>query len=206
MSAARTWISCESCQLVSALWPGAPLGRLRCPRCGEALHPRKPNSLSRTWALMLAAAVLYIPANVFPVMTIVSLGASQPATILAGVQDLLSAGMWPIAAVVFVASIMIPMLKLVSLLFLLISVHVRSQWRPRDRTRLYRMIEGIGRWSMIDVFMISILVALIQMARIATIEPGIGAVCFAAVVVLTMLATATFDPRLIWDRLEDDHD
>ena len=115
--------------------------------------------------------------------------------------------MWPIAVlIVFVASITIPMLKLVSLSFLLISVQLRSRWRPRDRTRLYHMIDGIGRWSMIDVFMISILVALIQMAQIATIEPGVGAICFAAVVIITMLATASFDPRLIWDCLENDDD
>lgn len=200
------WIGCQACHLVAALWTDAPGGRAYCPRCGEALHARKPNSLSRTWALLIAAAVLYLPANLLPVMTVISFGASQPATILEGVQDLAKAGMWPIAAIVFVASITIPMLKLVSLSFLLISVHLRSQWRPRDRTRLYRMIQGIGRWSMIDVFMISILVALIQLARIATIEPGFGAVCFAAVVILTMLATESFDPRLIWDRLEDDND
>ena len=156
--------------------------------------------------MLLAAAVLYIPANLLPVMTIVSFGASQPATILTGVRDLAGAGMWPVAVLVFVASITIPMVKLISLSFLLISVQLGSRWRPRDRTRLYRMIDGIGRWSMIDVFMISILVALIQMAQIATIEPGVGAICFAAVVVITMLATASFDPRLIWDCLEDDDD
>ena len=203
---AASWVSCGACRLLADLGSEAPAGRALCPRCGEALSARKPNSLSRTWALLFAAALLYIPANSFPVMTVISFGASQPTTILAGVKELAAAGMWPIAALVFVASITIPMLKLVSLSYLLISVQLKSQWRPRDRTRLYHMIEGIGRWSMIDVFMISILVALIQMAQIATIEPGVGAICFAAVVILTMLATSAFDPRLIWDCLERDDD
>ncbi|MEM7223347.1 MAG: paraquat-inducible protein A [Pseudomonadota bacterium] len=206
MTAPSLWVSCGSCRLLTAIGPETPGGRAYCPRCGEALSQRKPNSLSRTWALLIAAAVLYVPANLFPVMTIISFGASQPATILTGVKELAAAGMWPIAVLVFVASITIPMLKLVSLSFLLISVQLRSQWRPRDRTRLYHMIEGIGRWSMIDVFMISILVALIQLAQIATVEPGVGAVCFATVVILTMLATSAFDPRLIWDCLESDDD
>ena len=188
-------VGCHACDLV------APLngGHTRCPRCGAALHTRKVNSLARTWALLLTAVMLYVPANVYPVMTVISFGSGEPDTILSGVKALISAGMWPLALLVFVASITVPMLKLLGLSFLVISVQRRSSWRRRDRTRLYRIIEGVGRWSMIDIFMISILVALVKLGAIATIEPGVGATSFAAVVVTTMLASMAFDPRLIWD-------
>ncbi len=170
-----------------------------CPRCGGPLWARKPASLVRTWALLIAAAILYIPANVYPVMTIVSFTRVYPSTILGGVDELAAEGMWPLAAVVFLASITVPLLKLISLAVLLISTHRGWTGRLRDRTRLYRIVEVIGRWSMIDVFAISLLVALIRMGLLATIRPDPGAACFAAVVVLTMFAAASFDPRLMWD-------
>ena len=155
---------------------------------------------------MIAAALLYIPANLLPVMTVISFGQGHPDTILSGVKALIAAGMWPVALLVFFASIMVPVLKLVGLTFLMISVQRRSAWRPRDRTLLYRIIEGVGRWSMVDIFMISILVALVNLGTIATIEPGVGAIAFAAVVIITMIAAMAFDPRLIWDRQETAHD
>jgi paraquat-inducible protein A len=167
------------------------------------LHLRKPDSLNRTWALVIAAMVMYIPANVLPVMTITSLGKGEPDTILSGVELMIEAGMWPLALLVFFASITVPVLKLVVLLYLLVSVQIKSQWRPRDRTVLYRITEAVGRWSMIDVFLVSILVALVQFGAVASIAPGLGATCFSAVVIITMFAAMSFDPRLIWDSLEN---
>jgi paraquat-inducible protein A len=173
-----------------------------CPRCGSRLHSRKSNSVARTWALLIAAALLYIPANVLPVMTVISLGQGAPSTILSGVEELAASGMWPLAVLVFFASITVPMLKLIGLGYMLITVHRGSAGRLRDRTRLYRVVEAVGRWSMIDVFMLSVLVALVRLGFLASVSPGLGAVCFAAVVVLTMLAAMSFDPRLMWDAAE----
>jgi paraquat-inducible protein A len=171
-----------------------------------SLHHRKPESLTRTWALLTAAATLYIPANLLPVMTVVSLGKGEPDTILSGVKALAAAGMWPVALLVFFASITVPCLKVIGLVYLLVSVQRSSTQRLRDRTVMYRVIEQVGRWSMVDVFMISILVALVNLGQLATIEPGKGAVAFAGVVILTMFASLAFDPRLIWDagRNQDD--
>lgn len=175
----------------------------RCPRCGAPVHPRKERSLERTWAFVIAAIVCYLPANLLPIMKVTSLGKAQADTIMSGVIYLLVHGMWPLALVVFVASVFVPILKLAILLFLLISVHRGSRWRPVDRTRLYRITEAIGRWSMVDIFVVTILVALVHLGALATIEAQLGAVFFGAVVVLTMLAAESFDPRLIWDRSEE---
>ena len=171
-----------------------------CPRCGAALHERKPRSLERTWAWWIAAALCYVPANVLPIMKVTSLGRAQADTIMSGVVYLLVHGMWPLAVVVFTASVFVPLLKLLILLGLLISVHRDSSWRPVERTRLYRVTEAIGRWSMVDIFVVTILVALVRLGNLATVEAQAGAVFFGAVVVLTMLAAESFDPRLIWDR------
>lgn len=170
-----------------------------CTRCLAPMHHRKPHSLSATWALVIAAAILYVPANLLPIMTVVSFGQGEPDTIISGIFLLLEAGMAPVAALVFFASILVPVLKLIGLIFLLISVQFRMSFSRRDRTRLYRMIELVGRWSMVDVFMIAILTSLVNLGQIATIQPNTGALCFASVVVLTMLASMRFDPRLIWD-------
>ena len=198
-AAAASLKSCHSCGDLSPAGTGAE----RCPRCGAALHLRKPNSLARTAALLLAAAICYVPANVFPVMTVRQFGRGEPSTILGGIQELIESGMWSLALLVLFASIVVPMLKLVTLTLLVWSVRRGSRWRPRDRTRLYRLTEQVGRWSMIDMFMISILVALVNLGAVATIEPGLGATFFAAVVVITMFAAMSFDPRLIWDRMEE---
>jgi paraquat-inducible protein A len=196
-------VSCHACDQVCRLARG---GHGHCPRCGAALHRRKPHSLARTWALLIAACILYIPANVLPVMTVTSFGQGEPDTILSGVKALIGAGMWPVAILVFFASITVPVLKIVALIFLLISVQRGSRWRPRDRTVLYRVVESVGRWSMVDIFMISILVALVNLGAIASIVPGPGAIAFASVVILTMIAAMTFDPRLIWDAREKTRD
>lgn len=191
---------CQRCGLLSRL--ASTPRRQRCPRCHGALHRRKPASISRTWALVLTGVVLYVPANLYPIMTVISFGRGEPDTILSGVVRLFEAGMWPLALLVFFASITVPVLKLAGLSFLLLSVQRRWRWRPRQRTLLYRVIDAVGRWSMIDIFMISILVALVKLGSIATVEPGVGATAFAAVVVVTMFAATAFDPRLIWDAME----
>jgi len=187
-------MGCPVCHFVTRTVPG-----VGCPRCGFPLHARKPNAVARTWAFGVAALILYIPANTYPVLTLTSLGASTPSTILGGVRDLLDAGMWPLAALVFFASIVVPGIKVIGLAFLLISTQTGSRWRLRDRTRLYRIIDNIGRWSMIDIFVGSLLVALLQFGQLVSVLPGPGAIAFASVVILTMLAAQAFDPRLMWD-------
>jgi paraquat-inducible protein A len=163
------------------------------------LHTRKPDSLARSWALLIAAYVLYIPANALPIMYSSTLTGQQADTILSGVVYLWTSGSWPLAAVVFVASILVPLLKLMALTLLLASVQLGTRWRPLDRTRLYRLTELVGRWSMVDIFVVTMLVALVNLRPLAGVEAGPGAVAFGAVVVLTMLAAEAFDPRLIWD-------
>lgn len=188
-------IACSCCG-----WVGRPLtGDTHCPRCGGRLRHRRENSIARSWALLLAAAVLYIPANTLPVMTVVSFGHGEADTIFSGVVSLANAGMWPLAALVFFASITVPVLKLVSMSLLLATTrHGARRWL-RARTVLYRLTDSIGRWSMIDVFMISILTALVRIGAIASVHPGPGVLAFCAVVILTMLGAEAFDPRLMWD-------
>jgi paraquat-inducible protein A len=190
-------IGCENCGLLNEARSSG-----HCLRCGTRLHRRRPNSIARTWALLGTAALFYLPANIYPVLTITQLGVSSPSTILGGAKELLQAGMWPLALLVFVASVLVPGGKLVGLSFMLIEIHLHSSWRLHDRTRLYRVIEFIGRWSMIDVFMLATLVGLVRSGEIASIDPGFGAICFATVVILTMLAALCFDPRLMWDAAE----
>lgn len=195
---------CHGCgQLVPLADPSGSDHHTSCPRCRAALHRRKPESLARTTALLIAATILYIPANLYPIMTVISLGQGHPDTILSGVVTLIAVGMWPVALLVFFASITVPVLKLIGLTWLLASVRRGSTRRQRDRTVMYRLIEVVGRWSMVDIFMISILAALVSLDQIATIVPGIGAAAFAVVVILTMLASEAFDPRLIWDAREN---
>ena len=179
-----------------------------CTRCGAQVHARRPNSLTRTWALLITAAIIYIPANVLPIMTVSSLGQGEPSTIMSGVIELVQHGMIPIASVVFIASILVPTFKLVGIALLLFSVQRRQPLSARQRIWMYRFIEFIGRWSMLDIFVIAILVAVVNFGRLASVEANLGAIAFATVVILTMLAAVTFDPRLIWDNTEsdDDHD
>lgn len=192
-------IACEYCGTLSANQSIAKNERLRCSCCNAVLHSRKPNSLAKTWSYLWAAVFLYIPANVLPIMTVIFQGTGEPSTIFEGVMHLLESGMWPLAAIVFIASLFVPIMKLLILAGLALSVQLRWQWRPKERTRFYRITEFVGRWSMVDIFVIAILVALVQFGNLASVYPGLGAVSFAAVVILTMLAAHTFDPRLIWD-------
>ncbi len=199
-------LSCHTCRLScrapQAQSPGLKV-RMKCPRCGATLHRRKPDSLGRTWALIIAAFVFYVPANVFPITKITSLGHVQYDTIMSGVIYFFATGMWPIALVIFVASVAVPLIKLTILTFLVISVQMKSDWRPLDRTKLYRITEAVGRWSMVDIYVVTILVALVKMGNLANIEAGPAAVYFGAVVVITIFAAMSFDPRLIWDNIDN---
>ncbi len=177
-----------------------------CPRCGSTLHQRKTNSVARTWALLITAMLMYIPANVLPVMKTSYFGNTTADTIMSGVVYFLMHGDWPLALVIFSASVLIPLLKMLALIYLLMSVQRKSRINYRQRTRLYRITEVMGKWSMVDVFVVALLAALVQMGALVTIEPDLGAVAFGAVVILTMLAAMAFDPRLIWDAQERIHD
>ena len=156
-------ISCHSCHLLSKAAFVAKGRTANCPRCGARLHSRKPNSIARTWALIIAAFIFYIPANVLPITRVISFGKAQADTIMSGVIYFVRSGSWPIALVIFIASVFVPLLKLFLLSFLLISVQRKSHWRPKDRTRLYRITEAVGRWSMVDIFVVTILVALVHL-------------------------------------------
>lgn len=195
-AAAQGLAGCHTCGKVS------PVSCGRCPRCNSPLHLRKPNSIQRTVALMLAAAALYIPANVLPIMTVVELGDVTENTILSGMASFWRTGAYPIAIVIFTASILIPLLKIVALTWLCLAASGKLHPSPGMLGKIYWFTELLGRWSMIDIFVVGILVALVQLGNYMSITVGPGALAFAGVVVLTMFAAMSFDPRLLWDRLE----
>ena len=193
-------VACETCRLV--VRPIAPGHAGHCPRCGARLESRRVAAVERTWALLIAAAICYLPANLLPVLETTTLGRTEPDTIMGGVVLLWQTGSWPLALIVLVASVMVPLGKLVALGWLLVSVQRGWIEGRADRTRLYRLVEFIGRWSMLDVFVDTFTVALVQLDPLMSIMPGPGVLFFAAVVVLTMLAAYSFDPRLLWDPAE----
>jgi paraquat-inducible protein A len=194
---------CHGCGGLSELIPG--VHEMRCRRCRAALHLRKPNSIARTWAFLIAAYIMYVPANVLPIMKTGSLFGSQSDTIMSGVAYLWHSGSWHLALVVFIASVLVPLAKMFCLTFLLISVQRGWTERALERTKLYRVLEFVGPWSMLDVYVVTILVALVQLKSLATIQPGPAAAAFGAVVVLTMFAAMAFDPRLLWEPKEAHH-
>jgi paraquat-inducible protein A len=187
-------IGCDACEWVVRAHEGD-----RCGRCRHTLRRRKPNSVQRTWALLIGAVLLYIPANVLPVMTVTRLGRSESPTIIHGVGELAHGDMWPLALLVLLASVVVPLVKLGSLAAMLVMTHRGSEAYLRGRTRLFRFVKLIGRWSMLDIFALAILVGVVRLGSIATVLPGQGAAAFCAVVILTMLATEVFDSRLMWD-------
>jgi paraquat-inducible protein A len=197
-AAARRLLGCPVCGLL--LQDPPTTAALQCPRCASAVSARKPNSLQRSVALLLAAACLYIPANVMPILHTTSVGHDERDTIFSGIIALWSGGSWPLALLVFTVSMVVPALKFVILGFLIVSTHCGSRWALHDRTLLYRLAEFVGRWSMLDIFVVALMVTLVQLRGVATIEAGPGAVAFAAVVILMMYAVQAFDPRLMWDR------
>jgi len=192
---ARGFAHCHVCDLLVS----RPAGQGACPRCQSTLHDwRHGNSLTACSALLLTAAILLVPANLYPVMTVSRFGQGEPSTILSGVMSLIQDGAWPLGLLVLFASFVVPIGKIVALAFLVASVRSGSAWRRADRTRLYRLTEVVGAWSMVDIFLVAILVALVRMEGLATVVPGIGATFFGAAVIVTMLAAHAFDPRLIW--------
>ena len=200
--ASKSWrpeLSCPSCDLLTHLRAGT-----RCPRCGAVLRRRKLASIPRTVALTVAGAALYVPATVLPIMSVGRLGRPNPSTIVSGIGELFRLRLWPLALIVLFASVLVPVLKLVSLGWFVLAIRRRSSLGLRFRTRLYRLVDGVGRWSNIDIFMISILVALVQFGFLASVRAEAGAVAFAAVVIVTMFAAMAFDPRLMWDAVEGD--
>ena len=199
-------VSCHACHLLSRRPKASPPGIAYCPRCGEELHPRKPHSIARTWALVIAAMVFYIPANVLPMTITSAIGTVSADTIMSGVIYFMQHGSWEIALVIFTASVFVPFLKFIILIYLLLSVQFKWVKKTKDLTRLYRFTEAIGRWSMLDIYVVTILVALVKLGFLADIEAGPAALYFALVVVTTMVAAESFDPRLIWDVVEDKHE
>ncbi|SNS52880.1 paraquat-inducible protein A [Noviherbaspirillum humi] len=203
-AASRGLVTCHACGLLCRAL--AHEHAMSCPRCEARLHARKPHSLARTWALLITAYILYIPANLYPILEANSLLERQSSTIMGGVVLFWTSGSWFIAALIFIASIVVPLTKLLALTFLLISVHRRMSWRPHQRTQLYRLVAFIGRWSMLDIYVVALSVALVQVESVASMHAGLGAVAFGAVVVLTMIAAETFDPRLMWDAAKEQND
>lgn len=198
-------VGCKTCGLVNAL-PAADSGsnsgepdNYVCQRCGSYLYARKPNSLQLTWALLLTAAILYIPANAYPMMITTSLGQSHASTIIGGMVELWQHGSEPVAVIIFVASVLVPIVKMLVLVLLLWLARHPGPLNAQQKTRLYRITELIGRWSMVDVFVVAIMVALIQSGNLMSVLPGPAALAFCAVVITTMLAAMAFDPRLLWD-------
>jgi paraquat-inducible protein A len=195
-------VGCMDCGLLIPMTSAAQQEET-CPRCGSTLHSRHQNSLNRTWALLITAIILYIPANLLPITLTTALGKTEGDTIMQGVIYFLFSGDWPVALVIFTASILVPMLKMIALTYLLISVQRHSPHRPLNRTKIFRIVEFVGRWSMIDVFVVTIMVALVQLKAVASMQAGSGAIFFCGVVIITMLAAESFDPRLIWDKCGD---
>ena len=199
----RGLLGCECCGLVSKASAAGALAC--CPRCGFTLHATKPQSLQRTTAYLLAAVLLYVPANTLPIMSTASVFAGREThTILGGIVELWQAGSWELALIVFIASIAVPIVKIVALGLLVVTAQRRSRWRQAERANLYRLIETVGHWSMLDVFVVVLLVGMVRFGAFASVEPAPGLLAFGAVVVLTMLASASFDPRLIWPEPLDD--
>ena len=186
---------CHSCGMTCDM-TGQPH---ECERCGAPLHRRKTNSLARTWAFMFTALAFYVPANLLPVMNTKMLGSGADSTIMSGVLEFWAAGAWDIALIIFIASIAVPGIKFVALTFLLMSVHRSSLWASKERSQLYRFVEVIGYWSMLDVIVVALVASLVKFKALADIEPRAGILFFGLVVVFTMLSAMSFDPRLIWD-------
>ena len=196
-AANRNLTACHTCFKL------APAAVVQCPRCGSAMHLRKNDSIQRTLALLVTASLLYIPANLYPVMYTDALGSNEASTIMGGVVLLINLGSAPVALVIFVFSVMVPSAKLMAMFYLVWTVERNSPLDRRQRSTLYRVVEFIGKWSMVDIFVVTILVALVQLGGLLVILPGIAAVSFAGVVIITIIAAESFDSRLIWDNMDE---
>lgn len=196
------WVGCRCCGWVGPVDadPTDAEARLYCARCGHALAHPQAEGLQRVWALLIAASVLMLPANLLPMMSTVQALQTTPHTLLAGIAELWLSGDIGLAALVFVASIVVPILKIGALALLAWTVQCAPHWRPLERSRLYRLVQAVGHWSMLDVYVVVLLVGMVRFGNLAGALPGAGLVAFAATVVLTMVATQQFDPRWIWPR------
>ena len=192
---------CHECHQLNPIQ--SEQGTQFCTRCGGHVHARRPNSLVRTWALLLTAAVLYIPANLLPIMETVSLGSSIQSTIISGIILMWQDGAYPVAIVILLASVVVPVVKIVVMFWLCYLASHTGHKRQLLSTRVYLLVDWIGRWSMVDVLVVAIMAALVRFDLLMSVYPGVGALVFAAVVILTMLAALSFDPRLLWDPLSE---
>ncbi|MBI2359901.1 MAG: paraquat-inducible protein A [Deltaproteobacteria bacterium] len=195
----ETIIACKICGLMQRMEALQPGTAAECCRCGSVISKHKVNSLGRTAAFSLAALILYIPANIYPILRLTRYGAYSESTVWDGCVRLFEDGQWLVAVIVFLASILIPLFKLLGLCFLVITTKFKSARRRQQRTWIYKIIEVIGPWAMLDVFLLAVLVALVKLEQIATVLPGPGLLAFTVVVALTILASASFDPKLIWE-------
>ncbi|HJW11638.1 MAG TPA: paraquat-inducible protein A [Albitalea sp.] len=191
-------VGCECCGVAVAVPQEDPGTRWRCPSCGHSLHLPEPMSLQRTWAWLAASALLYVPANLLPIMSTANLLGRTRYTIVGGIGELRDAGEWLLALIVFVASIAVPIIKIGALALLAWSVRHAPQWRRPERARLYRIVDAVGHWSMLDVYVVVLLSGMVRFGNLANVQPEPGLLAFAAVVILTLLAARSFDPRLIW--------
>ena len=197
---------CPTChQLVEFPPPAAEAVAAYCPRCGTEVHLRKPGAIQNTWALVLTSIVFYIPANLLPMMHVHTFAGTQSDTIMSGVIYFLETGSYLIGAVIFIASIFVPVVKILIIIYLLLSVQLGWTGKYHERKRLYQLTEIIGRWSMVDVYVVSIMIALVHFGGLTEIKAGEGAFFFLLVVIVTMLAAMSFDPRLIWDHHKENH-
>jgi len=191
-------VACHGCGLVCQdVLDGR--GQRRCPRCGAGLYRRRPDSIARAWALLIASIIFYIPANVLPVMYTELLGSGHQSTIMSGVIQFWQGGSYGIALVIFIASVAVPCTKFLVMAMLLWTSQRRSRWKQRERARLFRLVEVVGYWSMLDVLVVAVVAALVKFQALSDIEPRVGILFFGVVVILTMLSAMSFDPRLIWD-------
>lgn len=196
------YLCCRSCHKVL---PQQKQQTAQCPRCKSKVYPRVPNSLAQSWALLISGFILYIPANVLPIMTLNKAGVLRTDTIMSGIINLVHIGMTPIAIIVFIASVLVPLLKMLALTLILMAVQFNWQRNAALNAKMYRMIEFVGRWSMLDIFVISILLGIVKFNKIASVDIEPAALLFAIVVLLTMLAAMRFDSRLIWDGIDEDN-
>ncbi|VAW57864.1 Paraquat-inducible protein A [hydrothermal vent metagenome] len=192
--------SCHICEKVVRLSNNS---HVSCPRCGSDIHYRKHDSVNRAWAFLVSAFIMYIPANTEPIMHSVVLGRESSDTIMSGVLYFLAHGDWPLALVIFSASVLLPLLKMMSIAYILIMVQRGATVRRKENTKLYMLAEVMGRWSMVDVFVVALLVALVQLGELTNIQPGPAGIAFAAMVMLTMFSAMAFDPKLLWDSSEE---
>jgi len=190
-------VNCLDCHLLTP--KGDAALQMRCPRCGARLHLRKSNGMTRTWALLSTSIILLFPANLLPIMTVTSLGEKEPNTIIEGIEHFVQSGDYFIAIIIFIASILVPVFKVVGIMLIMISIQKRWKTWLKHRTLMFRTIKFIGRWSMLDIFVIAVMVALVNFGTLTSITPAPAATYFAAVVISTMLASNTFDTRLIWE-------